>query len=102
MKKFTSSNDLKNQYLIINLTNQISRSTMILVCDSDQNDSRFDIAVAAELMLEQAIDQPMTSQLIYPTHLDQATLLGMKGNNQFQFFASQKWQVENLCKLDTA
>jgi hypothetical protein len=67
---------------------------MILVCDSDQNDSRFDIAVAAGLMLEhvteQALDQPMISQLIYPTHLDQATLLGMKGSNQFQFFASQK------------
>jgi hypothetical protein len=63
---------------------------MILVCDSDRNGTHSDIVVVAVPMPEQALDQLMIFQLIYPTHLDQATLLDMKGNNQFQFFASQK------------
>ena len=39
---------------------------------------------------EQALGQLMIFQLIYLTHHGLATLLCMKGSNQFQFFAAQK------------
>ncbi len=69
---------------------------MILVCDSDRNGCRRDNlsdahygrqVVTVELTL---VDRLPIFQLIYLTHPDQATRLDMKGNNQFQFFASQK------------
>ena len=63
---------------------------MILVCDNDQNDARFDSVAVETLSLQQVSGQHKISQLIYLTHPDQATLLGMKGNNQFQFFVAQR------------